>query len=78
MLPPSSTGRAGPYAASLRGDGHPAAREVIAELWEQGVIPDFREPDGVRLGMSPASTSFAEVAEGLLLVDAELERAGRH
>ncbi|QQB63751.1 hypothetical protein I6I18_12250 [Kytococcus sedentarius] len=51
---------------------------MIAELWEQGVIPDFREPDGVRLGMSPASTSFAEVAEGLLLVDAELERAGRH
>ncbi|ACV05303.1 aminotransferase class V-fold PLP-dependent enzyme [Kytococcus sedentarius] len=57
--------------------GHPAAREVIAALWEQGVIPDFREPDGVRLGMSPASTSFAEVAEGLLLLDAELERAGR-
>ena len=62
VLPPSSTGRAGPYAASLRGDGHPAAREVIAELWEQGVTPDFREPDGVRLGMSPASNSFAEVA----------------
>ena len=34
-------------------------------------------PDGIRLGMSPASTSFAEVAEGLLLIDAELERAGR-
>jgi kynureninase len=30
-------------------------------LWSRGVIPDFRQPDGIRLGMSPLSTSFAEV-----------------
>ena len=30
-------------------------------LWERGVIPDFRRPSGIRLGMSPLSTSFAEV-----------------
>ena len=49
--------------------GHPAARELTARLWGAGVIPDFREPDGIRIGMSPLSTSFAEVAEGLLTLD---------
>ena len=34
-------------------------------LWERGVIPDFRRPDGIRLGMSPLSTSFDEVEVGV-------------
>ena len=33
--------------------------------WEQlrkaGVIPDFREPDSIRLGLSPLTTSFSDV-----------------
>ncbi|SNC64422.1 Kynureninase [Kytococcus aerolatus] len=55
--------------------GHPSSRELTARLWEAGVIPDFREPDGIRIGMSPLSTSFAEVAEGLLVLDRLLEGA---
>ena len=39
--------------------------DVNASLWEQGVIPDFRAPDGLRLGLAPLSTSFTEVATGL-------------
>jgi kynureninase len=40
-------------------------REVTARLWEQGVIPDYRDPDAIRIGLSPLSTTFAEVATGL-------------
>lgn len=46
--------------------------EVNGRLWEQGVIPDFRAPDGLRLGLSPLSTSFAEVAVGLQAVRDQL------
>ena len=42
--------------------------DVNARLWEQGVIPDFRAPDGLRLGLAPLSTSFTEVATGLQAV----------
>lgn len=48
---------------------HPRAKELCAQLWEQGVIPDFREPDGIRLGLSPLSTSYGEVAEALLRLE---------
>ncbi len=44
---------------------HPQARAVTAAAAERGVVPDFREPDLVRLGFSPLSTSFAEVEAGL-------------
>jgi kynureninase len=54
---------------------HPAFKHVTARLWEQGVIPDFREPDGIRLGLSPLSTSFEEVWRGIAAIRAELERA---
>ena len=36
-------------------------REVTAALWERDVIPDYRDPHGLRIGLSPLSTSFAEV-----------------
>ena len=47
---------------------HPEFRVAIARLWELGVIPDFRPPDGLRIGLSPLSTSFAEVYRGLVAV----------
>jgi kynureninase len=40
-------------------------REVTAALWERDVIPDYRDPHGLRVGLSPLSTSFAEVRAGL-------------
>ena len=44
---------------------HPAFRDVTAELWEQDVIPDFRAPQGIRIGLSPLSTCFDEVRRGI-------------
>ena len=41
-------------------------RDVTAELWGRGVIPDYRDPDGIRIGVSPLSTSFGEVAVGMV------------
>jgi kynureninase len=47
---------------------HPLMREATAVLWERDVIPDYRDPDGLRIGLSPLSTSFEEVRRGLELV----------
>jgi kynureninase len=41
---------------------------AAAQLWELGVIPDFRPPDGLRIGLSPLSTSFDELYRGLAVV----------
>jgi len=47
--------------------GHPAGLRIARSLIdEMGVIPDFRSPDNLRLGVSPLSTSFAEVHEGVM------------
>jgi kynureninase len=40
---------------------HERFAAIMPALWSRGVIPDFRQPDGIRLGMSPLSTSFTEV-----------------
>ncbi len=44
---------------------HPAFEALMPGLWKRGVIPDFRRPSGIRLELSPLSTSFAEVALGV-------------
>jgi len=53
-----------PRDASVRG-AHvtvevPDARAVTDELIARGVVPDFRNPDMIRLGLSPLTTSFEE------------------
>jgi kynureninase len=49
---------------------HPDARSITDQMIARGVVPDFREPDLIRLGLSPLSTSFAEVEAGVrILVD---------
>lgn len=53
---------------------HPSMRAVTADLWAHDVLPDFREPDGLRLGLSPLSTSFAEVEAGIAAIAAALRR----
>jgi kynureninase len=47
---------------------HPSFRVVTEALWAGGVIPDFRNPDGIRIGLSPLSTSFDEVRVGIAAV----------
>jgi kynureninase len=56
---------------------HPTFERIMPRLWERGVIPDFRRPSGIRLGLSPLSTSFAELEAGVQAIadELELERA---
>jgi kynureninase len=54
---------------------HPGARALTARLIENGVIPDFREPDIVRLGMSPLTTRFVDVFDGITML---AQFAGEH
>lgn len=44
---------------------HPDARALTQRLIEAGVIVDFRTPDVIRLGLSPLTTRFVEVWDGL-------------
>jgi kynureninase len=44
---------------------HPDARRLTRELIARNVIPDFRAPDSIRIGLSPLSTSFEDVHRGL-------------
>ena len=58
---PREAARRGAHVAVRRSD----ARELTRRLIEAGVVPDFRAPDSVRLGLSPLTTSFSDVARGV-------------
>lgn len=66
LLAPLGVTLSSPRSAAERGGhvtvDHPSFAALVPELWKQGIIPDFRAPSGIRLGLSPLSTSFAEVA----------------
>lgn len=70
-----------PHAPELRGSHltvrHPDARAITRQLIERGVVPDFREPDLIRLGLSPLTTSFAEVEAGIRMM-VDVAGATRH
>jgi kynureninase len=44
---------------------HPDARELCQALIAGGVIPDFRRPDVIRFGLSPLTTRFVDVWDGV-------------
>ena len=48
---------------------HPDARRLTAELISRDVIPDFREPDSVRFGLSPLTTRFRDVEAGIAALE---------
>jgi kynureninase len=78
ILAPLGVTLASPRDPAERGGhvtlSHPAMRAVTARLWAQDVIPDYRDPRGLRIGLAPLSTSFAETLTGLEAV-AEAVRA---
>nr|WP_258027888.1 MULTISPECIES: aminotransferase class V-fold PLP-dependent enzyme [Microbacterium] len=78
ILSPLGVRLASPRDAAERGGhvtlSHPAMRAVTARLWKGDVIPDYRDPHGLRIGLSPLSTSFSETLTGMRAV-AEAVRA---
>ena len=44
---------------------HSDAERLCAQLIEHGVIPDFRRPDVIRFGLSPLTTRFVDVWDGV-------------
>jgi kynureninase len=58
---PRDAGRRGSHVSVRRAD----ARELTKAMIDRGVVPDFRAPDSIRLGLSPLTTRFVDVARGL-------------
>jgi kynureninase len=79
-LAPHGVHVASPRDAARRGAhvalAHPAAQELAKALIAGGVIVDFRQPDVIRVGLSPLSTSFADVWDGLARLRRELDERG--
>lgn len=60
-----------PAAPAWRGShvslGHPDAWRIDQALIEEmNVLPDFRKPDNIRLGITPLYTTFAEIHEAVM------------
>jgi UbiD family decarboxylase len=55
-------------------EGYRISRALIEEM---AVLPDFREPDNLRLGLAPLYTSFSEVWEGVDRIRRVVQE-GRH
>lgn len=58
-----------PRDASVRGSHvslrHPAAFQMCRALIDEQVVPDYREPDLIRCGLSALTTTFADVHEAM-------------
>jgi kynureninase len=76
LLAPHGVTVASPRDSARRGSHvtlrHERFRDLLDALWEAGVLVDFREPDCLRIGLSPLTTTFAEVHRGLAVVAARL------
>jgi kynureninase len=68
-LAPLGCSLGSPRAARRRGSHvalvHPEARTLAQRLIDDGVVVDFRTPDVIRLGLSPLTTRFVDVYDGL-------------
>lgn len=72
VVSPRDVARRGGHVAIA----HPDARRLHDALTERRVIVDRRDPDVLRLGMSPLTTRFIDVHDGVTAL-AELIAAGR-
>jgi kynureninase len=66
---PRDSARRGAHVSIRRAD----ARELTRKMIAAGIVPDFRAPDSIRLGLSPLTTTFAEVHRAIERI-AELAR----
>jgi len=58
---PRDPARRGSHVSVLHPDGYRVARALLGA----GVVPDFREPDAIRLGLAPLYTRFLDVYEAV-------------
>jgi kynureninase len=69
LLAPRGFTLGSPRDAAVRGGHvtvcHPDAARLVRDLTAAGVLPDFRAPDGIRLGLAPLTTRFTDVSRGL-------------
>ena len=70
LLAPLGAELATPRDSARRGshitvDHADFTKATVEALWDGDVIPDFRAPHGIRVGLSPLSTSFREVLHGM-------------
>ena len=47
---------------------HPQAAAIVLALRARGVVPDLRPPDVIRIGLSPLTTRFTDVWDGLAAI----------
>jgi kynureninase len=66
---PRASARRGAHVSIRRIDARDLTRRMIAA----GIVPDFRAPDSIRLGLSPLTTTFEEVHRAIERI-AELAR----
>jgi kynureninase len=55
---------------------HPDAMALCQAMTGRGVIPDFRRPDGIRIGLAPLTTRFTDVHDGLATLAGILDLLG--
>jgi kynureninase len=70
VVSPREAGRRGGHVTLRR----PGFADLLEPLWDRGVIPDYRQPDGIRIGPAPLSTSFVELHRGLSVLRELAER----
>jgi len=79
LLAPFDFSLGSPVDSAIRGSHisirHPEGYRINRALIEEmNVIPDFREPDNIRLGFAPLYTSFVEVWEGFDRIKRVMEK----
>ncbi|MGB0112870.1 MAG: hypothetical protein WBP59_06585 [Ilumatobacteraceae bacterium] len=52
---------------------HPDARQIHQDLTDRKIVADYRDPDVLRLGLSPLTTRFVDVFDALTAVAALVE-----
>lgn len=71
---PRNPERRGSHVSIRHPDGYRICRALIEE---RAVLPDFRSPDTIRLGLAPLYTSFSEVVQAVGRIRQVVEQ-GRH
>ena len=61
LASPRDPDRRGSHVTVTRAD----ADRLVVALPAEDVVPDFRRPDGIRLGLAPLTTRFVDVYDGL-------------